>query len=78
MLSSSLIGASRDAGRSDAALESLKRAIPLAPVYYDLMRDYARALELAGHGEEALEVYRRIETGWPGRRAGTRGWRKAP
>lgn len=53
-------------GRAQLALEALEKARPLAPDYYDLERDRALALELAGREAEALEQYRRIETRWPG------------
>jgi tetratricopeptide (TPR) repeat protein len=56
------------AGRSGAALEALERARPLAPEYLDLERDRAHALEACDRKREALEVYRKIEARWPGRR----------
>lgn len=53
-------------GRVALALEAFEKARPLAPDYFDLARDRALALELAGKDEAALEAYRRIETRWPG------------
>jgi tetratricopeptide (TPR) repeat protein len=55
-------------GRPAQALEALERARPAAPVYLDLERDRAAALEACDRAEEALAAYDAIEAQWPGRR----------
>ncbi|MHC4393455.1 MAG: tetratricopeptide repeat protein [Planctomycetota bacterium] len=54
-------------GRGEEALKALRRAVPLAPDYFDLHKDLGLALELTGRNEEALEVYAKVETRWPGK-----------